>query len=213
MKASELLVACLENEGVEFLFAAPCSCRTRMTRMRAFMADVYGRLTGKAGVCLATLGPGATNLLTGVADANLDRVPLVAITGQASLDRTHKESHQYIDVMALFTPVTKWQAQIARASIIPEAVRKAFKVAQTEKPGATHRERPEDIAASQVDERADETPLRVQAPFVPEPLSAQRKRASQAIRAARRPLNLAGIGVVRHGAHEAEHPLATAMEL
>src|SRR5437879_10805975 len=91
------------------------------------MADVYGRLTGKAGVCLATLGPGATNLLTGVADANLDRVPLVAITGQASLDRMHKESHQYIDVMALFKPVTKWQAQIARASIIPEAVRKALK--------------------------------------------------------------------------------------
>src|SRR5256886_13773334 len=153
MKAAELLVACLENEGVEFLFALPgeenldvldalANARIRVILVRheqgaAFMADVYGRLTGKAGVCLATLGPGATNLLTGVADANLDRVPLVAITGQASLDRTHKESHQYNDVMALFTPVTKWQAQIARASIIPEAARKTFKVAQTAKPGPT----------------------------------------------------------------------------
>src|SRR5207245_8893073 len=96
----------------------------------AFMADVYGRLTGKAGVCLATLGPGATNLLTGVADANLDRVPLVAITGQASLDRMHKESNQYIDVMALFKQITKWQTQMARASMDPEHVRQVFKAAQ-----------------------------------------------------------------------------------
>src|SRR2546429_3804973 len=208
MKATELLVACLENEGVEFLFALPgeesldvldslAGSRIRVILVRheqgaAFMADVYGRLTGKAGVCLATLGPGATNLLTGVADANLDRVPLVAITGQASLDRMHKESHQYIDVMALFKPVTKWQAQIARAAIIPEAVRKAFKVAQTEKPGATHLELPEDVAAMPVGECADETPLRVQAPFVPEPLTAQVKQAIQAIQSARRPLILAG---------------------
>src|SRR6059036_270150 len=229
MKATELLVACLENEGVEFLFALPgeenldvldslAGSRIRVILVRheqgaAFMADVYGRLTGKAGVCLATLGPGATNLLTGVADANLDRVPLVAITGQASLDRMHKESHQYIDVMALFKPVTKWQAQIARASIIPEAVRKAFKVAQTEKPGATHLELPEDVAASQVGERADETPLRVQAPFVPEPLSAQVKRAIQAIQAARRPLILAGNGVVRPRAHEAVRRFARALNI
>ena len=229
MKASELLVACLENEGVEFLFALPgeenldvldalANGRIRVILVRheqgaAFMADVYGRLTGKAGVCLATLGPGATNLLTGVADANLDRVPLVAITGQASLDRTHKESHQYIDVMALFTPVTKWQAQIARASIIPEAVRKAFKVAQTEKPGATHLELPEDVAAMPVGEGADETPLRVQAPFVPEPLTAQVKRAIQAIQSARRPLILAGNGVVRRRAHEAVRRFARTLNI
>src|SRR2546428_11972427 len=213
MKATELLVACLENEGVEFLFALPgeenldvldslAGSRIRVILVRheqgaAFMADVYGRLTGKAGVCLATLGPGATNLLTGVADANLDRVPLVAITGQASLDRTHKESHQYIDVMALFTPVTKWQAQIARASLIPEAVRKAFKVAQTEKPGATHLELPEDVAATPVGEGADETPPRVQAPFVPQPPTPPVKRAIPAIPSARRPLILAGNGVGR----------------
>src|SRR5512132_2175186 len=154
MKAAELFVKCLENEGVEYIFGGPGEdnlymmdalidssikfITTRHEQGAAFMADVYGRLTGKAGVCLSTLGPGATNLLTAIADANLDRVPLVAITGQVSLDRMHKESHQYIDVMALFKPVTKWQAQIARASIIPEAVRKAFKGAETEKPGATH---------------------------------------------------------------------------
>src|SRR5439155_891003 len=151
--------------------------------------------------------------LTGVADANMDRVPLVAITGQASLDRTHKESHQYIDVMAPFTPVTKWQAQIARASIIPEAVRKAFKVAQTEKPGATHLELPEDVAAMPVGEGADETPLRVQAPFVPEPLTAQVKRAIQAIQSARRPLILAGNGVVRRRAHEAVRRFARTLNI
>src|SRR5437660_10961509 len=136
MKASELLVACLENEGVEFLFALPgeenldvldalANARIRVILVRheqgaAFMADVYGRLSGKAGVCLSTLGPGATNLLTGVADANLDRAPLVAITGQVSLDRMHKESHQYIDLVSMFKPVTKWNTEIARPHIIPE---------------------------------------------------------------------------------------------
>src|SRR2546427_11212430 len=131
---AQLLVECLENEGVQYVFGIPgeenirivdaisgSSIRFILVRSEqgaAFMADVYGRLTGKAGGCLATLGPGATNLLTGVADANLDRVPLVAITGQASLDRTHKEPHQYIAAMALFTPGTKWQAQSARASSV-----------------------------------------------------------------------------------------------
>ena len=126
MKASELIVRCLENEDVQFLFALPgeetlhltdalLDSRIRVITTRheqgaAFMADVYGRLTGKAGVCLSTLGPGATNLLTGVADANMDHAPLVALTGQSSLDRMHKESHQYIDVMTMFKPVTKWPA-------------------------------------------------------------------------------------------------------
>src|SRR5215203_1848964 len=115
MKAAELLVHCLENEGVQWIFGVPgeetlevmdalLDSRIRFVETRheqgaAFMADVYGRLSGKAGVCLSTLGPGATNLLTGVADAYLDRVPLVAITGQASLTRRHKESHQYIDAI------------------------------------------------------------------------------------------------------------------
>src|SRR2546428_4341099 len=229
MKASELLVTCLENEGVEFLFALPgeenldvldalANGRIRVILVRheqgaAFMADVYGRLTGKAGVCLATLGPGATNLLTGVADANLDRVPLVAITGQASLDRTHKESHQYIDVMALFKPVTKWQAQIARASISPDAGPQALQVAPTQKPGATHLELPEDVAATPVSEGADETPLQVQAPFVPEPLTAPGKRATHAIQSARRPLILAGNGGVARRGHEAVRRFARTLNI
>jgi len=229
MKASDLLVRCLENEGVEFLFGLPgeetldvmdslLSSRIRFIETRheqgaAFMADVYGRLSGKAGVCLSTLGPGATNLLTGVADANLDRAPLVAITGQASLDRMHKESHQYIDLVSIFRPVTKWNAEITRPHIIPEAVRKAFKVAQTEKPGATHLELPEDVAAEQVSEQETDGPLRVQAPFTPEPLAAQVKRAVQSIGAAKRPVILAGNGVIRGRAHEAVRRFARALNI
>ena len=229
MNAAELFVKCLENEGVEYIFGVPGEenldmlnalfdssikfITTRHEQGAAFMADVYGRLTGKAGVCLATLGPGATNLLTGVADANLDRVPLVAITGQVSLDRMHKESHQYVDIMGMFKPVTKWQAQVARASIIPEVVRKAFKVAQTEKPGATHVEVSEDVADMSVGSRDDENPLRVQAPSVPEPLSSQVTRAIHAIQGARRPLILAGNGVVRRQAHEAVRRFARTLNI
>jgi acetolactate synthase-1/2/3 large subunit len=229
MKASELLVRCLENEAVEFVFGIPGEeildvmdsllgsglrfIETRHEQGAAFMADVYGRLSGKAGVCLSTLGPGATNLLTGVADANLDRAPLVAITGQASLDRMHKESHQYIDVRSMFKPVTKWSTEITRPQIIPEAVRKAFKVAQTEKPGATHLELPEDVAAEQVREQEAGGPLRVQAPFSSEPLSAQVERAVQVLARARRPVLLVGNGVIRGHAHEAVRQFARTLNM
>ena len=94
------------------------------------MADVYGRLTGRAGVCLATLGPGATNLVTGVADGNMDRAPLVAIAGQGATTRMHKESHQVLDLVNLFDPITKYSVQIREPEIVPEIVRKAFKFAQ-----------------------------------------------------------------------------------
>jgi acetolactate synthase-1/2/3 large subunit len=219
MRASDLLIRCLENEGVEFVFGVPgeenldvmdsllgSSIRfitTRHEQGAAFMADVHGRLTGKAGVCLSTLGPGATNLLTGVADAHLDRAPLVAITGQASLDRMHKESHQYIDVRSMFGPITKWNVEIFKPHIIPEAIRKAFKVAQTEKPGSTHLELPEDVAGEEVGTPEYETPLRVQAPVLPEPLPAQVTRAVEIIARARRPVLLVGNGVIRGRAHEA----------
>jgi acetolactate synthase-1/2/3 large subunit len=137
MNAAELLVRCLENEGVQLVFGLPGEetlelmdalldspirfIETRHEQGAAFMADVYGRLSGKAGVCLSTLGPGATNLLTGVVDAYLDRAPLVAITGQVSMNRRHKESHQYIDVISMFKPVTKWNTSIPKAEVIPEA--------------------------------------------------------------------------------------------
>ena len=224
MKAAELLVRCLENEGVDLVFGLPgeetleltdalLGSRTRFIEARheqgaAFMADVYGRLSGKAGVCLSTLGPGATNLLTGVADAFLDRAPLVAITGQASLNRRHKESHQYIDVMSMFKPVTKWSASIPKAEVIPEAVRKAFKIAQTEKPGATHLELPEDVAEEQIRDASQLQPLFVQAPVMPEPSPAQVARAVRTISGAQRPVILAGNGVIRSRAHEAVRQFA-----
>ena len=224
MKAAELLVRCLENEGVDLVFGLPgeetlelmdalLGSRMRFVETRheqgaAFMADVYGRLSGKAGVCLSTLGPGATNLLTGVADAYLDRAPLVAITGQASLNRRHKESHQSIDVLSMFKPVTKWNASIPKAEVIPEAIRKAFKIAQTEKPGATHLELPEDVAEERIGDPQMVQPLFVQAPVLPEPSPAQVARAVRAISGARRPVILAGNGVIRGRAHEAVRTFA-----
>ncbi len=217
MRAGELLVKCLENEGVRYVFGLPgeenldvmdalldSSIRFILVRHEqggAFMADVYGRLSRRAGVCLSTLGPGATNLVTGVADANLDRAPLVAITGQASLDRMHKESHQYIDVVSVFHPVVKWNTQIKKVGVIPEAVRKAFKLAQSEKMGATHIDLPEDVAGMEVGGSGG--PLLVQQPFIPEPLGRQIERAVRVISEARYPMVLAGNGVIRSGAWEA----------
>lgn len=216
MKASDLLVKCLENEGVEYIFGVPGeetldlmeSLRTsgirfivaRHEQAAAFMADAYGRLTGKAGVCIATLGPGATNLLTGVADAYLDGSPLVAITGQADLKRIHKESHQYIDIVEIFSSVTKWNGRIESPEIIPEMVRKAFKVAESEKPGAVHLELPENIAATDV---ADLYATMI-APIRPRRSSPDRpslRKAADLIEQAKFPVILAGHGVVRKAAN------------
>src|ERR671912_1887818 len=162
-KASDLFVECLEAEGVKYVFGIPGEetldlneslekssisfVPVRHEQGGAYMADMYGRLTGRAGVCLGTLGPGATNLVTAVADAFLDRSPLVALTGQADLERMHKESHQHIDIVSMFQPVTKWNARLSDPAIIPEVVRKAFRVAEGEKPGSTHIELPEDVMA------------------------------------------------------------------
>jgi acetolactate synthase I/II/III large subunit len=210
VKAAELLVRCLENQGVRYIFGVPGEeimdvldalrdstitfVSTRHEQGAAFMADVYGRLSGKAGVCLSTLGPGATNLMTGVAGATMDHSPLVALTGQVSLSGMHKESHQYLDLEALFRPITKWSAQIKKAETTPEAVRKAFTLAQTEKPGATHLDLPEDIAKIDVDEEPlPESGL----PLPAAPLACQLERAAQLIAAARYPLIIVGNGVVR----------------
>ena len=149
----------------------------------AYIADVYGRLTGRAGVCLGTLGPGATNLVTAVADAFLDRAPLVALTGQADLERMHKESHQYIDIVEVMRPITKWNARLNDAAIIPEVVRKAFKVAESEKPGSTHIELPEDVMASEIDAE----PLPRRKPVQPEPAARELLRAADLIRGALNP--------------------------
>ena len=164
MNAAELFVRCLENEDVDYIFGIPGEenidmmdtlldstirfITTRHEQGAAFMADVYGRLTGRAGVCLSTLGPGATNLVTGVADANMDRAPVVAIAGQAATTRMHNESHQYLDLVRLFEPISKYSTQIRAPQTVPEVVRKAFKVAQAEKPGVSFIDFPENIAAA-----------------------------------------------------------------
>src|SRR5688500_8092158 len=161
------------------------------------MADMYGRLTGRAGVCLGTLGPGALNLVHPVADAFLDRAPLVALTGQADLERMHKESHQYIDLVAVMQPITKWNTRLNDVNIIPEAVRKAFKVAESEKPGATHIELPEDVMAEEVEGLE---PLPRRTPVRPEPAARELLKAADLVRGALNPVALAGNGVVRGGA-------------
>jgi acetolactate synthase-1/2/3 large subunit len=225
MNTAELLVRCLENEGVEYVFGLPGEenlhvlealrnssikfITTRHEQGAAFMADLYGRLTGKAGVCLSTLGPGATNLMTGVADANLDGAPLVAITGQVGTDRMHIESHQYLDLVAMFAPVTKWNAQIVRPSNTAEIVRKGFKIAQSEKPGAVHIDLPENIAAM---------------PVMGNPLARDERektyasfrsigKAAVAISKAKNPLILVGNGAIRASASEALTEFATRMNI
>jgi acetolactate synthase-1/2/3 large subunit len=144
LKASDLFVKCLEAEGVEYIFGIPGEenadmmmsllkskiqfITTRHEQSAAFMADVYGRLTKKVGVCLATLGPGATNLTTGIANANMDRSKVLAITGQTNVDSLHKESHQNMDVITMFKPITKWNWSIRSADTIPEVIRHSFKI-------------------------------------------------------------------------------------
>ncbi len=225
MNTAELLVKCLENEGVEYIFGLPGEenlhvlqalktssikfITVRHEQGAAFMADVYGRLTGKAGVCLSTLGPGATNLMTGVADANLDRAPLVAITGQVGTDRMHIESHQYLDLVAMFAPVTKWNAQIVRPSNTPEIVRKAFKLAQAEKPGAVHIDLPENIAAMS----ADGNPLRCDEQEKSYASFHSIEKAATAINAAKNPIILVGNGAIRTRASEALQRFAQTLQI
>jgi acetolactate synthase-1/2/3 large subunit len=215
MKASDLLVKCLENEGVQYIFGIPGeetldlmeSLRNSAIRFilarheqaAAFMADAYGRFTGNPGVCISTLGPGATNLLTGVADAFLDKSPLVAITGQADLKRIHKESHQYVDIVEMYRSVTKWNGRIESPDVIPEMVRKAFKVAATEKPGSVHLEIPENVAAMEVGEKY-RTMIEPIHPRRSSPDRQSLRKAADLIEEARFPLILAGHGVVRKAA-------------
>ncbi|GAB3054331.1 acetolactate synthase large subunit [Virgibacillus ainsalahensis] len=212
MKVAELLVKCLEEEGVEYVFGVPGEENidvmdalydsaiefivTRHETSAAFMAGTYGRLTGKPGVCLATLGPGATNLMTGVANANMDHSPLVAITGQAGLNRHHKISHQYYDLVAMYRPVTKWNAQIKSAEITPEVVRKAFQAAGQTKWGAAHIDLPEDIAGMEVEASVIKPTARPHTEATKEVI----KQAIEIMKKAKRPLILAGNGISRQQA-------------
>ncbi len=225
MNAAELFVRCLQAEGVEYIFGVPGEenadimmaieaagmpfVLTRHEQGAAFMGDVYGRLTGKAAVCLGTLGPGATNLVTGVADANMDRAPLVVLTGQADSHRQHKESHQNMDVVSMFRPVTKWATPVLQPENIPEIVRKAFKIATQEKPGATHIELAEDIAAHEVEGE----PLAVRKLRRPVPDDKVVNEAWELIRSAERPVLLAGNGAIRKRASKQLRALCEATGL
>lgn len=167
MKASDLILKCLQIQGVNTIYGVPgeenadimisllnypiqfITCAHEQTS--AFMAEMHGRLTGIPGVCLSTLGPGATNLITGIAQANMDGAPLIAIIGQGSTSRLHKVSHQNINSIEMFKPVTKWATTILTADVIPEVIAKAFKIATSERPGAVVIELPEDIAEQETD--------------------------------------------------------------
>ena len=212
MKTSDLLVKCLEDEGIEFIFGVPgeenadfmmslegSSIRFVLTRHEqgaAFMAEVYGRLTGNPAGCLGTLGPGATNLLTGVADADMDRAPLLCLTGQGSTARTHKESHQIMDVVGMFEPVTKWAHQITEPDSVPEIVRKAVRTARREKPGAVLIELPENIAK----EDAKTQPIAPKRFRRPVPADKIVDQAWDLLKAAKSPVIIAGNGAIRRRA-------------
>lgn len=219
MNAAELLVKCLENEGVRYIFGIPgeenlevmnalrhSSIRfitVRHEQGAAFMADMYGRLTGRAGVCLSTLGPGATNLVTGVADANSDGAPLIAVTGQVGTDQMHLTSHQYLDLAELFEPITKRSKQIVRPDSVNEIVRIAFKYAESEKPGAAHIDLPCNIAGMEVPDGPAQQPLR-HAPVGREYACLESiEQAAGLIFQAKNPIVLAGHSAVRGGAAEA----------
>ena len=210
MKASDLFVQCLEAEGIEYIFGVPGEenadfmmsleksdkiqfILTRHEQGAAFMAEIYGRLTGHAAGCLGTLGPGATNLITGVADSNMDRAPMLVLTGQGSTERLHKESHQIMDVVHMFEPVTKWATTVLHQDNIPEIVRKAVRLAKTEKPGAVHIELPEDLA--KLDATTEPmTPQRFRRPVPDDKIVDQ---AFEIIKNAKRPIILAGNGCIR----------------
>ena len=213
MNASDLLVQCLEEEGIEYIFGVPGEenadfmmaleksskikfILTRHEQGAAFMAEIYGRLTGNPAGALGTLGPGATNLITGVADSNMDRAPMLVLTGQGSTDRLHKESHQIMDVVGMFKPVTKWATTILNPETIPEIVRKAVRLARTEKPGAVHIELPEDVASMKVSGKPM-VPRRFRRSVPDDKIVDQ---AFEMLKNAKRPVIIAGNGCIRRRA-------------
>lgn len=213
-KAAELMVKCLENEGVSVVFGLPGEenirfvqalassgiryVLTRHEQGAAFMAEMYGRVTGRAAVVSSTLGLGAINMQLGVADATTNSTPLVAISAQVGHDREFKESHQYVDLVSMFAPITRWAAGVPTARAIPEMFRKAFKVAETERPAAVYLAVPEHIDADETDYDLTPLPRNVVRPDAPAP--GQVERAVDILRNAKRPVVLAGHGAARGNA-------------
>ncbi len=221
INTAEAIVRILEQEGIKRIYGVPgeenedmmfalekssitfVNCRHEQGA--AFMANVHGRITGKAGACLATLGPGATNLLTGLADAQLDKAPVLAITAQGSLERLHHESHQIIDVVNIFKPITKWNFSINDPSLVPEVLRKAIKVAEMEKPGVCHVELPENIAAEKL---SSFKILERSSPRLPAPDQVAVQQAVEVITQSSKVVILAGNGAIRNRASESLTALA-----
>src|ERR671923_809428 len=214
---AKLLARCLENESVRYVFGIPgeenihfidalnsSSIRFILVhheQSASFMAEMYGRVTGKAGVCSATLGPGAINLLLGTADAYTDSVPLVAISAQVGLNRQYKETHQFVDLVSMFKPVTKWAAEMKVPSAVPEMVRKAFKVAQTERPGSCYLCIPQDLEGVSVSPSLQ--PLLRSQVYDSAPSPSQVSRAAKVLETAKSPIVLAGHGAARDNAQDA----------
>jgi acetolactate synthase-1/2/3 large subunit len=217
MNVAQLIARCLENEGVEYIFGLPGEeiihlvdalnqtpirfILVRSEQGAAFMADMYGRVTGKAGVCLATLGPGAINLLLGVADAQTDSAPLVALSAQVGLGRIYKETHQVVDLVSMFKPVTKWSDTLLTPGAAPEMIRHAFSLAQAERPGAVYLALPQDVEALEVEPALH--PLPVHPVHAEAPAPTQIAQAAKVLEAAKAPIILAGHGAARHRAQEA----------
>ncbi|MXV44965.1 acetolactate synthase large subunit [Saccharibacter sp. 17.LH.SD] len=224
---AEFFVEALKAEGVEYVFGLPGEenirfvdalrgsgirfILTRHEQGAAFMADIYGRVTGKAGVCMATLGPGAINLLQGVADAQTNSSPLVAMSAQVGLNRIYKESHQVIDLQSMFRPATKWSETVLTPASVPEMVRKAFALAQDERPGATYLAVPQDIEELDLPENLK--PLRAGNIGQGRPDPAYIEEAVAALKKAKHPIILAGHGVARTGASQALVALAESLNI
>jgi acetolactate synthase I/II/III large subunit len=225
--AAELLVRCLENEGVRVVFGIPGEENIRLTmaldrspiryvlvrheQAASFMAEMYGRVSGSAGVVSATLGPGAINLQLGVADATSNSTPLVALSAQVGHDRNYKESHQFVDLVQMFAPITLWSASVPSPAAIPEMVRRAFKLAQTERPGAVYLAVPEDVDVATADPALHPLPRNVVYPEAPSP--DQVARAAASLRSARAPILLAGHGAARANAGPAVARFAETLQL
>jgi acetolactate synthase-1/2/3 large subunit len=206
-KASDLFIECLEAEGCEYIFGIPGEenldfldslsrskkiklILTRHEQGAGFMASVYGRLTGRTGVCLSTLGPGATNFTTAAAYAQLGGMPMMMITGQKPVKKSKQGRFQILDVVAMMGPITKYATQIVASDNIPSRVREAYRLAEEEKPGAVHIELPEDIA----DEQTDERPLERSQVRRPIPEDKAIIRALEKIHAAKSPILVIGAG-------------------
>lgn len=216
MKASDLFVRALENEGVEYIFGVPgeenldlveslreSSIKLILTRHEqgaGFMAATYGRLTGKTGVCLATLGPGATNFVTCAAYANLGGFPMLMVTGQKPIKSSKQGRFQIVDIVSLMTPITKMSRQIVNVNTIPSLIREAFRIAEEERPGAVLLELPEDIAAEHTDAAHIFEPHTIKRPDCDE---SALNTAVELIKSARHPLLLIGGGANRKRAIDA----------